>query len=248
MQRFRGTSPRALGRALTACWVAIAAMLLLVGCQQATAATVPASPVTAPNAVVIVGDSLSTGFGTSAEDAWPTLVNNDPEDLAGGLEITNAARNGSGYVTVGDGNSTFAAQVAEAVTGATRLVVFFGSENDMGNSVTDIQAAARAAFAQAKARSPHAALLVVGPPSYTDPADAGRLAVRDAVQDAAEAAGATFVDPITEGWIVGDVGLLVGPDGVHPSVAGQWYLKMQMERLINFAVAQQAAGTTAGKG
>ena len=78
----------------------------------------------------------------------------------------------------------------------------------------------------------------MAPPAYSNQPEANRLAVRDAVQDAAEATGARFVDPIALGWIVNDVDDLVGPDGVHPSVAGQQDLREKMEALIKDALPQ----------
>ncbi len=228
-------------------WLAVVAILVLTGCEGAggttpggpgtpatASATVPAAAPASTQAhkVVVVGDSLSTGMGSSARDAWPSLISAEPLDPDDSFDVVNASQNGSGYVTVGANNSTFGAQVEQAVTSDTALVVFFGSENDMGHSSADIGAAAAAAFAAAKAKSPHAVVLAVGPPAYTSQPKAARLAVRDAVQNAATDAGALFVDPISEGWFIGEVAELVGPDGVHPTVAGQRYLQAQLEKLI----------------
>lgn len=221
----------------------VLAALLLAGCQGAP--TAPATPVPVkPHSVVVIGDSLSTGFGTTAKDAWPNLINTGPSDPKDPLDLVNAAQNGSGYVTVGDNNSTFGTQVKLAVTADTEMVLFFGSENDRGHTAAEIGDAATAAYAAAKTVSPHAAILVVGPPAYSNQPEANRLAVRDAVQDAAQAAGATFVDPIAQGWIMGHVAELIGPDGVHPSVAGQHFIQGQMEKLIKQALAQLATAAS----
>ena len=104
--------------------------------------------------VVIIGDSLSTGHGTSPADAWPNLVENDPGFQQFQATIVNAAHDGSGYVSVGDDGSTFGSQVDTAVTDETRLVLFFGSENDMGTAPGETEAAAARAFASVKARAP----------------------------------------------------------------------------------------------
>ncbi|ALE07617.1 hypothetical protein AL755_06485 [Arthrobacter sp. ERGS1:01] len=222
--------------------MAAALLLALSGCQGVAAAQPPAlaKAPAAPHKVVVIGDSLSTGFGTTAQDAWPNLINTDPVDIDDQLQLFNASTNGSGYVSIGTGNSTFGSQVKDAVTSDTQLVLFFGSENDMGQAPAAIGAAASAAFAEAKAKSPQAVMLVVGPPSYTDQPESDRLAVRDEVQDAAVAVGAMFVDPIAQGWIMGHVDDLIGPDGDHPSVAGQHYIKAQMEKLIKEALSQPA--------
>lgn len=182
--------------------------------------------------VVIIGDSLSTGHGTSPSDAWPNLVENDPAFQQFKASIVNAAQDGSGYVSVGDDGSTFGSQVDEAVTDTTRLVVFFGSENDMGTAPGETEIAATQAFASVKARAPHADILVVGPPSYTNTPEQERLDIRDQDKAAALRSGAEFVDPISLGWIMDDAGNLIGPDGDHPSAAGQQYLQAKMEALI----------------
>mgnify|MGYP002623887115 CR=1 FL=1 len=44
-------------------------------------------------------------------------------------------------------------------------------------------------------------------------------------------AGATFVDPIAEGWFVGRPEL-IGADGVHPTDAGHQYLADKIAPLI----------------
>ncbi|MFH5877912.1 SGNH/GDSL hydrolase family protein [Arthrobacter sp. NA-172] len=182
--------------------------------------------------VVIIGDSLSTGHGTSPADAWPKLVENDPAFQPLQANIVNAARDGSGYVSAGDNGSTFGSQVDAAVTDATRVVVFFGSENDMGTASGETELAAAQAFASVKARAPHADIVVVGPPSYTSSPEPGRLDIRDQDKAAALKAGADFVDPIDLGWIMNDAPNLIGPDGDHPSAAGQLYLQAKMEALI----------------
>lgn len=200
-----------------------------------------------PHKVVVVGDSFSTGMGSSVADAWPSLIDAAPLNPEDNFDVVNVSQNGSGYVTVGDNNSTFVSQVKGAVTPDTQLVAFFGSENDMGNSKAAIGAAAEAAFDAVKAKSPHAVVLAVGPPSYTTSPKAARLAVRDALKQAASRAGALFVDPIAQGWFIGQAAELVGPDGDHPSAAGQRYLQAQLEKLISEEVPAMPAPTPTSK-
>ncbi len=195
-------------------------------------------------AVVIIGDSLSTGHGTSPADAWPNLVENDPGFQQFHATIVNAAHDGSGYVSVGDNGSTFGSQVETSVTDGTRLVLFFGSENDMGTTPGETELAAARAFASVKSRAPDADIVVVGPPSYTSTPEAERLNIRDQDRAAAQKAGADFVDPIDLGWIMDDAADLIGPDGDHPSVAGQQYLQAKMEALIEPRIRQASPGNT----
>lgn len=230
------TGPRR--RSVVPLVLACSAALVLSGCQGPGSTTPAPGTVSAPasvpggNLVVVIGDSLSTGYGTSSAEAWPNLINTEPGNGPMRLQLRNAAQNGSGYLNLGAGGSTFARQVEQAVTPDADLVVFFGSENDLGHDPAELGTAAAKTLAAAKDRAPQAALLVVGPPAYSTPPEAGRLAVRDALRQAARDAGARHVDPIAQGWIVGDVEKLVGPDGLHPSREGQHDLREKMEPLL----------------
>lgn len=79
--------------------------------------------------------------------------------------------------------------------------------------------------------APTAKLLVIGPPWVKPIPPAGILQARDILKSQAEAAGATFVDPIAEGWFV-DQPELIGSDGVHPSDAGHVYMANKIAPLI----------------
>ncbi|MFP5310832.1 MAG: SGNH/GDSL hydrolase family protein, partial [Actinomycetes bacterium] len=172
--------------------------------------------------VVVVGDSLSTGHGTSPQQAWPALMRTDPG--VAGLAVVNAAEDGSGYVSPGDRGGTFDTEVEDFVTPDTGIVVFFGSENDLGYAPADVGDAALAAMDRAEALAPAARIIVVGPPSYTAEPDPGLVDLNHQLRTAARQAGGEFVDPIAEGWISDDVDDLIGPDGDHPTVLGQHYL------------------------
>lgn len=182
--------------------------------------------------VVVIGDSLSTGHGTSPAMAWPNLVQRDTRGGQHPLAIRNASVNGSGYVSNGDGGSTFLTQVEGSVQKATQLVLVFGSENDMGADKMELKRAVAKTLAEIDAKSPNARIVVVGPPSYTNAPEPSRLQVRDEDRAAAAEAGAVFVDPIENKWIMGQADKLIGPDGDHPSVQGQHYLQANMEKII----------------
>ncbi|MEW1819396.1 SGNH/GDSL hydrolase family protein [Arthrobacter sp. NPDC080031] len=235
------TRRRELLRTTTAiATVCFSVLAFLSACSSDTGPPSAAAQAT----VVIIGDSLSTGHGTSPAEAWPNLVENDPGFQQFQATIVNAAHDGSGYVSVGGNGSTFGSQVDTAVTDETRLVLFFGSENDMGTAPGETEAAAARAFASVKSRAPQADILVIGPPSYTSTPEAERLDIRDQDKAAALKAGADFVDPIDLGWIMDDAADLIGPDGDHPSAAGQQYLQAKMEALIGARIQQPGPGNT----
>ena len=214
----------------------VAACLAVAALACAAQPVVTAAPAVR---VVVVGDSLSTGHGTSPQYAWPALIRTDPR-LAG-FQVVNAAENGSGYVRPGDTDGTFGSQVDQFVTRDTGVVVFFGSENDLDYDPAAVGAAAFAAITHAEAVAPAAKIIVVGPPSYSTDADQGLLEIRGQLKSAAQGAGAEFVDPIAEGWISNDVEDLIGPDGDHPTVAGQQYLLEHITAVIEQAAPQPVA-------
>lgn len=224
---------------------AFSAVLLLTGCQgtgvsASPSATSQAQPPEPVRHVVVVGDSLSTGLGTSAKDAWPSLINDSPLAKSMNVEISNESQNSSGFLSVGSKNSTFITQTEEGVTQDTSMVLFFGSENDRDQDLQELESAVGETLAIAKQKAPNAKLVMVGPPAYITNPEPNRLAVRDALKNAAQGAAVEFVDPIAEGWIFNDVDRLVGPDGVHPSVEGQQDLQEKMRGLIISALGEQS--------
>ena len=54
-----------------------------------------------PERVLVVGDSLSTGLGTTAEEAWPSQLSKDLQSGQQPVTVINAAANGAGYLTAG---------------------------------------------------------------------------------------------------------------------------------------------------
>lgn len=237
-------APRRWRQAPVPLLLALTGALVLAGCQGtgSTTSTPDSSSVSASTSVrsvVIIGDSLSTGFGTSAENAWPNLIAMAPGDDSMQLNLLNAAQNGSGYLNVGVTGSTFALQVEQALTPDADLVVFFGSINDLYQDPTELAAAVGRTYAAARERAPRSAFLVVGPPAYSTRPEARFLALRDAVKQEAQAAGAMYVDPIERGWVVADAERFVGPDGLHPSVEGHRHLREKMEALILGALKGQ---------
>jgi acyl-CoA thioesterase-1 len=198
----------------------------------AAAATPAPTSAAAQDQVVVIGDSLSTGYGTSPDMAWPALLADDSKAGSHPLEVVNASVNGSGYVSAGDGGATFLSEVTGAVSAQTKVVLIFGSENDMGTDSDQLTTAAANTLAAVKAKAPEATVVVVGPPCYTDNPEPARLQVRDQDRTAAQAAGVRYVDPIEEHWIMGHAQTLIGPDGDHPSAEGQRYLQKKMDAIL----------------
>jgi lysophospholipase L1-like esterase len=185
--------------------------------------------------VLVVGDGFTAASG---EAGWPQLVAADLE--AGGRSVTVdvAAADGSGYAEPGPQGVTFAQLAADAGAGYD-VVVLVGSVSDTAFAA-DVQAAAEAALRAVATASPDAAILVVGP-SWSTPDPPGYILTnRDTVSAAAAAAGVPFTDPIAEGWFGTDDGTLLGPDGKHPTEAGQRVLADRIGPLVDQALANRA--------
>jgi acyl-CoA thioesterase-1 len=185
-----------------------------------------------PVRVVVIGDSLSTGFGTSAKQAWPSLLRSVHLSGKRPVRVTNAAENGSGYLAVGDDGDTFTMEVQASVTADADVVVFFGSDNDAGTDPAELREAATSAFAEASALAPNAKLLAVGPLSGSEEPDTVLTDVRDSDASAAQDQGVRFVDPIADQWLSGRADALLGPDGEHPSAKGQKFLRDKMKGIL----------------
>jgi acyl-CoA thioesterase-1 len=186
--------------------------------------------------VVVIGDSLSTGLGTSPEQAWPELLQSAQLSDQRPVQVTNAAENGSGYLVSGDDGDTFSMEVQGAVTPDTDVVVFFGSDNDAGAGPEELRDAAVLTFAAASSLAPDAVLVAVGPLSGSEETDPGLAGVRDVGASAAQYMGVNFIDPIAEQWFSGRADDLLGPDGEHPSAEGQEFLQDKMQQILSAAV------------
>ncbi len=189
--------------------------------------------------VAVIGDSYTTGTAEGGLGAkswtaitWQTLAQR-------GLQIAPdvSAEGRAGYAVAGDRGSLFEDLTARAVKPGDALAVFFGSRNDEGVDLALLIARARNDFNLARRIAPSARLLVIGPPWPTADVPGSMLQVRDMLSTAARAAGAVFVDPISERWFV-DRPDLIGPDGVHPNDAGHEYLAGKIAPLIRAQVSR----------
>ncbi len=184
--------------------------------------------------IAVIGDSYTTGSGEGGtgprswpELAWKLLAKR-------GLDVAAdvAAEGGAGYGQPGNRGSVFEDLTVRAVHRNDDLVVFFGSRNDQPVDPHRFPGMAAGTFKLARFTAPDARFLVIGPPWPTATPPAAVLAIRDNLRAQAAANGATFVDPIAEGWFVGRPDL-IGHDGVHPTDAGHAYMAERIAPLIH---------------
>jgi lysophospholipase L1-like esterase len=191
------------------------------------------------NHVAVVGDSYTTGTdeGGLGPKSWTALAWHTLAQRGVRVAPDVAAEGRAGYAVPGDHDSIFEDLTARAVRPDDALVVFFGSRNDQGVDPALLADKVRDAFALARRFAPSAKFLVIGPPWPTADVPEPMLQIRDVLNAAARAAGATFVDPIGDRWFV-DRPELIGPDGVHPTDAGHQYLADKITPLIGMQLAR----------
>ena len=185
------------------------------------------------NRVAVVGDSYTTGgeLGGLGSKGWTTRAWQLLARQGIAVAPDVAAEGGAGYGTRGNHGSVFEDLTADVVKPDDALVVFFGSRNDQGVDPTQLSVLAYGTFQLARRTAPSAKFLVIGPPWPTaDPPDTV-LRIRDSLKYQAGVAGATFIDPIAQGWFVGRPDL-IGKDGVHPTDAGHAYMAEKIAPLI----------------
>lgn len=166
--------------------------------------------------VLAVGDVFTAAAPEGT--GWPELVAADLEAAGRSVDVVVAAAEGSGYARASPNGGTFS-DLAERAGGDFDLVVFFGSHHDIA-AAADVAAAAEATFEAARAASPEAALVVLGP-TWPTPDPPGYIVTnRDALAVAVVPSGAVYVDPLAANWFSGTAPGLVAPDGLRPTAEG----------------------------
>ena len=205
----------------------------------------PSPTAAEPPVLAFYGDRYVSGTpqGGLGPAGWPAIVR---ERL--GAEATQLhALIDAGYVAASTfGDFTYEGLATQQPEPDADVTIVFGSRNDFRATQADITAAATRTIDVIRANAPETRLLVIGP-AWTDAAVPPELPpVRDAVRDAALAAGVTFVDPLAERWFFDDVGL-IGPDLISPNDAGHAYLADQIEPFVR-ALLEEGALAPSGTG
>lgn len=169
--------------------------------------------------------------GGQAAQGWPALAKVQLQQQGVKIFTRVGADTGSGYVSSGDNVGVFADQVKDLVAQNTKLVVLFGSINEVETPANELSTAVRHTLTEVQTAAPAARVLVIGPAPVPAAPPPELPPVRDVVKAGAQAVGATFVDPIVAGWFA-DQPDLIGSDGTNPTAAGQAYLAGKIAPLI----------------
>jgi hypothetical protein len=185
---------------------------------ESSAETAPATvapPATSP-VLAVYGDGYSAGssFGGQGAAGWPALV---AQGLGMELRLTAVAQ--TGYVSPGVTGQTLGDLITSSPPADADVTVVFGSRNDLAESAGEVGAASTAALAVIRAAAPETSVVVIGPMWTGGGAPGSLLAVRDAVQASAAAAGVAFIDPLAENWF-GEAGPAIATDGISATDFG----------------------------
>lgn len=215
---------------------------------KATIETFTASPIRkvfVPD-LLVIGDSFTDGSVEDGfeENGWPALVQSTYTKDGSRLQLNLLGRGGAGYVTPGQIKETFGQSYAGNAFKDQDVIVVFGGLNDSERPAAEVGGAATKLYATLTKNSPKAKLIVVGPVwPYAEPVP-NLFSVRDALRVAAESAGASFVDPLSDGWFTGKNASLIGKDQTHPTDAGHKYMAGLLSKPIIAAVKQAATANS----
>jgi len=184
--------------------------------------------------ILVLGDSLSGGFGLKSSQAWPALVTKKL-DAAGlnNFEITNASQTGG----------TTAGGLQRLPPHLKRKIDIFILElgiNDAfrGLPITEIRNNLQAIIDEVKVSNPNARNIIAGMqlPNYW--MDNYVFAFGQIYADLAAKNNATLIPYLLEG--VGGDPALNQPDHIHPNAAGQKILTENVWRILE-PVAREVA-------
>jgi acyl-CoA thioesterase I len=198
--------------------------------------SVPAAPRGSPpmKRILVLGDSLSAGFGLKSSQAWPALVTGKLRDAGlTNFEITNASQTGG---TTAGGLQRLPAHLKRKID----VFVLELGINDAfrGEPVAQIRNNLQQIIDSVKTKNQNAHIIVVGMqmPNYT--ADDYVFAFGQLYADLATKNNAVLIPYLLQG-VAGDPNLNQ-PDHIHPNAAGQKILAENVWRVLE-PIAREVA-------
>jgi acyl-CoA thioesterase-1 len=188
--------------------------------------------------VLVLGDSLSDGFGLKRSEAYPALLADKLRGAGWNFEVRNASA--SGGTTAGG-----LRRLPPHLKGKIDILILQLGINDffLGVSADEMRRNLQAIIDQVKARNPSVRIVIAGMqlPSYS--VDDYVSAFGKMYVDLAATNQAALVPYLLEG-VAGDP-LLNLPDRIHPNVAGQKMLAENVWRVLEPIARETAAESSA---
>ena len=185
--------------------------------------------------ILVLGDSLSEGFGLKPSEAYPALLANRLRGAGMSFEVTNASAVGG---TTEGGLQRLPAHLKHKID----IFILELGINDafQGVPVNQIQKNLQEIIDTVKARNPDVRVVIAGMqlPNYAG--DDYVSAFGKIFPELAAKNGAALVPYLLDG-VAGDR-LLTLPDGIHPNAAGQKILADNVWRVLE-SIAREATAT-----
>jgi len=218
--------------------VAIVSLALISLAQSVIAAPRDASPV---KRILVLGDSLSAGFGLRSSEAYPALLTEKLRAASLEFEITNASQSGG---TTAGGLQRLPAHLKRKID----IFILELGINDAftGVPIAQIRSNLQAIIDMVKARYPNARIIIAGMqlPNYA--ADEYVFAFGQVYADLAAKNNAALIPYLLEG--VGGDPNLNQPDRVHPNAVGQKILAENVWRILEPIAREVAVIPSASEG
>jgi acyl-CoA thioesterase I len=214
------------------------AFLVFVHAQSIPVIARDSSPM---NRILVLGDSLSGGFGLKSSQAWPALITAKLRDAGLNFEITNASQTGG---TTAGGLQRLPAHLKRKVD----IFILELGINDAfrGVPIAQVRNNLQAIIDLVKARNRNVKIMIAGMqlPNYTE--DDYVFAFGQLYADLAAKNNAALIPYLLEG--VGGDPSLNQPDHIHPNAAGQKILAENVWRVLEPIAREVAVILSPGEG
>jgi len=211
--------------------MALWSALISILCAPAAAGAAPTS--SQMKTILVLGNSLSAGFGLKSSQAYPALLAKKLRATGLNFQVTNASQTGG---TTEGGLERLPAHLKRKID----IFILELGINDAfrGVPVDQIQNNLQQMIDKVKARNPDVRVLIAGMqlPNYA--ADDYVFAFGKMFAELAAKNGASLVPYLLDG-VAGDPSLNL-PDGIHPNAAGQKILAENVWRILE-PVARKVA-------
>jgi len=191
--------------------------------------------------ILVLGDSLSQGFGLTPSEAYPMLLAKKLRAAGLNFQVTNASAAGG---TTEGGLERLPAHLKRKID---IFIVELGINDAFrGVPVNQIQNNLQQIIEKVKARNPHVRVVIAGMqlPNYA--ADDYVSAFGKVFADLAAKNGAALVPYLLQG-VAGDPSMNLS-DGIHPSAAGQKILAETVWHVLEPIARQIAVIPSASEG
>jgi acyl-CoA thioesterase I len=184
--------------------------------------------------ILVLGDSLSGGFGLKPSEAYPVLLANKLRAAGLNFQLTNASQTGG---TTDGGLERLPGHLKRKID----IFILELGINDAfrGMPVDQIQNNLRQIIDKVKARNPDVCVVIAGMQLPNYGTDDYVAAFGKMFAELASKYGALLVPYLLEG-VAGDPSLNL-PDGIHPNAAGQKVLADNVWRVLEPVARETAA-------